>query len=62
MTNIVQTIQKEQNEVIRDDLKNNIVLNGVAGSGKTSIGMHRIAYLLYANKDVLNKQDRILKK
>ncbi len=59
MTNIVQTIQKEQNEVIRDDLKHNIVLNGVAGSGKTSIGMHRIAYLLYANKDILNK-DNIL--
>lgn len=59
MTNIVQTIQKEQNEVIRDDLKTNIVLNGVAGSGKTSIGMHRIAYLLYANKDILNK-DNIL--
>ncbi len=59
MTNIVQTIQKEQNEVIRDDLKCNIVLNGVAGSGKTSIGMHRIAYLLYAYKDLLNK-DNIL--
>ena len=47
MTNIINTIQKEQNQVIRN-LKDNIVITeGVAGSGKTEIALHRIAYLLY---------------
>ena len=47
LKNIVSTIQKEQNEVIRDTIANNIIVQGVAGSGKTTVALHRIAYLVY---------------
>lgn len=47
MKNIVNTIQQEQNAVIRDDKTNNLIVQGIAGSGKTSVALHRIAYLLY---------------
>ena len=60
MTNIVQTIQKEQNQVIRESKDTNIVLDGVAGSGKTSIGMHRIAYLLFAYKGSLKNENILI--
>lgn len=52
MRNIVSTIQKEQNEVIRYKGKSNLVIEGVAGSGKTSVALHRIAYLLYNQKNL----------
>ena len=52
MQNIVKSIQTEQNSVIRQNLQQNLVVQGVAGSGKTSIAMHRIAYLLYDNKNL----------
>ncbi len=47
MKNIVTTIQKEQNAIIRDDKTANIIVQGIAGSGKTSVALHRIAFLLY---------------
>lgn len=47
LQDIVMTIQKEQDEIIRSDRKKTIVVNGVAGSGKTTIALHRVAYLLY---------------
>lgn len=47
MKNIVETIQKEQDIVIRDTQNKLLIVQGAAGSGKTSIAMHRIAYLLY---------------
>ena len=50
MQNIVSTIQKEQNKIIRGDDTKNMLIQGVAGSGKTSIALHRVAYLLYKNK------------
>lgn len=50
MKNIVATIQKEQNKIIRAPLHENMIVQGVAGSGKTSIALHRVAYLLYTNK------------
>lgn len=55
MRNIVKTIQKEQNELIRNDSKN-LLINGIAGSGKTAIALHKIAYLLYADKDLTSKE------
>lgn len=50
---IIATIQKEQNEIIRDRPYKNIIVQGVAGSGKTTVAMHRISYILY------NYEDRI---
>ena len=47
MKNIVETIQKEQDMVIRNKGNDVLIVQGVAGSGKTSIAMHRIAFLLY---------------
>ena len=47
MRNIVETIQKEQNNIIRDTNNELLIVQGVAGSGKTSIALHRIAFLLY---------------
>ncbi len=47
MKNIVETIQKEQDLIIRDVDNDLLIVQGVAGSGKTSIAMHRIAFLLY---------------
>lgn len=47
MKNIVNTIQAEQNDVIRNNKDKNLIVQGIAGSGKTSVALHRIAYLLY---------------
>lgn len=47
MKNIVETIQKEQDQVIRNRENDLLIVQGVAGSGKTSIAMHRVAFLLY---------------
>ena len=44
---IIATIQKEQNEIIRDTPFKNIIVQGVAGSGKTTVALHRISYVLY---------------
>jgi len=47
LKSIVSTIQKEQNEVIRKKISDNLIIQGVAGSGKTTVALHRIAYLVY---------------
>lgn len=47
LKSIVATIQKEQNKIIRNSIDNNYIVQGVAGSGKTTVALHRIAYLLY---------------
>ena len=52
MKNIVTTIQKEQNEIIRNTSDRYLIIQGVAGSGKTSVALHRIAYLLYKEKNL----------
>ncbi len=53
MKSIIATIQKEQNLIIRNEKAGTLLIQGVAGSGKTSIALHRIAYLLYRFKDEL---------
>ena len=55
MKNIVSTIQREQNEIIRNDNDKYLIVQGIAGSGKTSVAMHRIAYLLYKDKNLNSK-------
>ena len=50
--NIVSSIQQEQNSIIRDALHKNIIVQGVAGSGKTTVMLHRISYLAYSEKDL----------
>ena len=57
MKNIVTTIQKEQNELIRKNDSDIFVIQGPAGSGKTSIAMHKIAYLLYAEREKINSSN-----
>lgn len=47
MKNIVNTIQQEQNAIIRNITDKNLIVQGIAGSGKTSVALHRIAFLLY---------------
>lgn len=60
MKNIVATIQREQNQIIRCSEKFNTLVLGVAGSGKTSIALHRIAYLLYKLKGNLKSSEVLI--
>lgn len=60
MKNIVATIQKEQNEIIRNEEARHLIIQGVAGSGKTSIALHRIAFLLYRFKETISSEDILI--
>lgn len=60
MKNIVSTIQKEQNILIRSDLNHNLLVQGVAGSGKTSVALHRVSFLLYKYKNTLKSTDILI--
>ncbi len=60
LKNIVSSIQKEQNQVIRKDLIDNTIIQGVAGSGKTTVALHRIAYLAYNYKDTINSNQYLV--
>lgn len=60
MKNIVSTIQSEQNRIIRDDRHDVLIVQGAAGSGKTSAALQRIAYLLYKYRKSLNPEQMIL--
>lgn len=57
MKSIIATIQKEQNKIIRNEKSGTLIIQGVAGSGKTSIALHRIAFLLYRFKHRLNARN-----
>ncbi|MDI0267433.1 RNA polymerase recycling motor HelD [Clostridioides difficile] len=57
MKTIVTSIQREQNQVIRNEKYKNLIVQGAAGSGKTSIALHRIAYLLYKHKDKITSEN-----
>lgn len=57
MQDIISTIQREQNQVIRESPFTNLVIQGVAGSGKTSVLLHRISYLLYNYQKSITPDD-----
>jgi DNA helicase-2/ATP-dependent DNA helicase PcrA len=60
MKNIVATIQRDQNAVIRNETASVMVIQGVAGSGKTSIALHRIAFLLYRYRETITAKDVLI--
>ncbi|MFJ1755625.1 HelD family protein [Kitasatospora sp. NPDC088134] len=53
MRDIVATIQPEQDEIVRADISGTVCVQGAPGTGKTAVGLHRVAYLLYAHRDRL---------
>jgi DNA helicase IV len=55
MRDIVATIQPEQDEVVRADVSVSVCVQGAPGTGKTAVGLHRAAYLLYAHRDRLRR-------
>lgn len=57
MKSIISTIQKEQNRIIRDEEADVMIIQGVAGSGKTSIALHRVAFLLYRFRDTIKAEN-----
>ncbi|RWZ55295.1 DNA helicase [Halobacillus fulvus] len=60
LTEIVATIQEEQNDVIRADLRKPIIVQGAAGSGKTTIALHRISYFLYTMRDIFKPEEMLI--
>ena len=60
MKAIVTTIQREQNKIIRNELYKNLIVQGPAGSGKTSVALHRIAYLLYKHREKIGPQNILI--
>src|ERR1041385_7047534 len=60
MKNIVATIQRDQNAVIRNETASVMIIQGVAGSGKTSIALHRIAFLLYRFRETIKAKDILI--
>lgn len=60
MKQIVATIQRDQNAIIRNETSAIMIIQGVAGSGKTSIAIHRIAFLLYRFRDTINSNDILI--
>ncbi|MFE8699282.1 RNA polymerase recycling motor HelD [Cytobacillus sp. FJAT-54145] len=60
MKSIVATIQKEQNQIIRNEKSKVLLVQGVAGSGKTSAALQRVAYLLYRYRGILTSQNIML--
>ncbi|EOR25053.1 MULTISPECIES: RNA polymerase recycling motor HelD [Clostridium] len=60
MKAIVTTIQREQNQIIRNEEYKNLIVQGPAGSGKTSVALHRIAYLLYKHREKISPQNILI--
>lgn len=60
MSSIVMTIQQEQNRIIRDDQHRILIVQGAAGSGKTSVALQRVAYLLYKYRNSLDADNMVL--
>lgn len=60
MRDIVATIQPEQDEIVRGDLTTTVCVQGAPGTGKTAVGLHRAAYLLYAFRDRLRRSGTLI--
>jgi len=60
MHTIVNSIQREQNQIIRNNSHRAMFVEGPAGSGKTSVALHRIAFLLYRDRDILNEKNVLI--
>ncbi len=60
MRSIVTTIQREQNRAIRNESYKHLIVQGAAGSGKTSVALHRIAYLLFRHRDTITAENIIV--
>jgi len=60
MNHIVATIQRNQNAIIRNETSRELIIQGVAGSGKTSIALHRIAFLLYRFREDISSEDILI--
>lgn len=60
LTEIIATIQEEQNQIIRADLNKPIIVQGAAGSGKTTIALHRISYFLYHYRDQFDPRQMLI--
>ena len=60
LTDIVTTIQEEQNRIIRADLHRPIIVQGAAGSGKTTIALHRVSYFLYTYRELFDARDLLI--
>ncbi|MEY8756974.1 UvrD-helicase domain-containing protein [Peribacillus frigoritolerans] len=60
LTDIITTIQEEQNKIIRADLNKPIIVQGAAGSGKTTIALHRISYFIYHYKDLFDPRQLMI--
>ena len=60
MKHIVATIQRDQNTIIRNETAQTMIIQGVAGSGKTSIALHRIAFLLYRFRELITSKDILI--
>lgn len=56
MRDIVATIQPEQDDIVRADLATSVCVQGAPGTGKTAVGLHRAAFLLYSHREQLNRQ------
>jgi len=60
LKNIVATIQEEQDKIIRLPIYSNVVVQGVAGSGKTTVALHRISYLMYNYKKQVKPEEYLI--
>ena len=60
LKNIVASIQSEQNDIIREKINKNLIVQGVAGSGKTTVALHRIAYLVYNYMDDIEPEQYLV--